>query len=159
LNPTDPPAALRRGLEILASEGDPRTADLRARSEALTRLESIARAVAPNAPPQSTIVTALSSMRASQQAGADSKMGGQIREQMAVLRDTERKINSQFESAFGSKLANWGAELDAGNLTIRFQKEGVLFDQGSAVPKPGFKVILKEMFPAYIRILHEFKDE
>jgi outer membrane protein OmpA-like peptidoglycan-associated protein len=159
INPNDPPAALTRGLDLLANQGDARIADLQARSVALTRLENAARAVDPAASPQTTIESALSSMQAARKVGADAKMGGQIREQVAVLRDTEQKINQRLNAAFGTKLAGWGAELDPGNLTLRFQKEGVLFDQGSPVPSNEFKRILREMFPAYIRILRDFQGD
>jgi outer membrane protein OmpA-like peptidoglycan-associated protein len=150
---------LKRGLDLLANQGEARLADLQARSAALARLENAARAVEPAAPPQTTIESALSSTQASRKLGADAKMGGQIREQVAVLRDTEQKINQRLNESFGTKLSGWGAELDPGNLTLRFQKEGVLFDQGSPVPSTEFKRILKEMFPRYIGILHDFKDD
>lgn len=159
INPNDPPAALRRGLELLASVGEARAADLQTRSELLTRLEKAALAVEPNAQPKATIESALASMQSAKQVGADAKMGGQIREQVAVLRGTEQRINQSLSSTFGSRLSGWGAELDPANLTLRFQKEGVLFDQGSAVPKPAFKAILNELFPAYLRILYEFRDD
>src|SRR5204863_6917983 len=74
-------------------------------------------------------------------------------------RETEQKINQSLSSTFGSKLSGWGTELDPANLTLRFQKEGALFDKGSAEPKPAFKAILIELFPAYLRILYEFHDD
>lgn len=159
INPNDPPAALRRGLELLASVGEARAADLQARSELLTRLEKAARMVEPNAQPQATIESALSSMQGAKQAGADAKMGGQIREQVAVLRETEHEINKSLNAAFGDKLKAWGADLEPGTLTLRFQKEGVLFEKGSDIPKRDFKLILNELFPEYLKILSKYRDD
>lgn len=156
INPNDPPAALRRGLELLA-EG--RMARLQDRSDTLSKLEKMAQVVDPAATPQSTIESALSSMQAARQAGADAKMGGQVRERVAVLRETEHQLNDRLNKAFGSKLGGWGAEIDSANLTLRFQKPDVLFEQGSANLKPGFKTILNELFPEYIRILYEYRSD
>ena len=154
INPNDPPAALRRGLELLANHGE-----LSARSDVLARLEKEAQVLEPKAPPQQTIQGALSFMKSAGQFGADVKMAGQIREQVAVLKGTENKINERMKAAFGGKLSEWGAVLDDSGMALRFQKEGVLFDQGSTVPKQDFKRILNELFPAYIRILREFERD
>lgn len=159
INPNDPPAALRRGLELLASVGEARAADLQVRSELLTRLEKAARTVEPNAQPQATIESALSSMQGAKQAGVDAKMGGRIREQVAVLRETEQEINKSLNAAFGDKLKAWGADLEPGTLTLRFQKEGVLFEKGSDIPKRDFKLILNELFPEYLKILSKYRDD
>lgn len=159
INPNDPPAALRRGLELLASVGEARAGDLQARSELLTRLEKAARTVEPNAQPQATIESALSSMQGAKQAGVDAKMGGRIREQVAVLRETEQEINKSLNAAFGDKLKAWGADLEPGTLTLRFQKEGVLFEKGSDIPKRDFKLILNELFPQYLKILSKYRDD
>lgn len=156
INPSDPPAALKRGLEMLA---DAKAANLQERSNTLTKLERLAQAVDPAAPAPTTIERALSSLQTSRQAGADAKMGGQIREQVAVLRETEHQLSERLNKAFGKKLAGWGAEIDSANLTIRFQKPDVLFEQGSATLRSGFKVILNELFPEYIRILYGYHDD
>jgi outer membrane protein OmpA-like peptidoglycan-associated protein len=54
------------------------------------------------------------------------------------------------------KLAEWGAVLDDSGMSLRFQKEGVLFDRGNPLPRQDFKRILNDLFPTYIRILHDF---
>lgn len=156
IDPNDPPAALRRGLELAA---DGRSGKLAERSETLSRLEKLAQAIDPAAPPQTTIETALSSMQSVRKAGADAKVGGQVREKVAVLRETEHQLNARLNAAFGSKLEAWGAELDPANLTLSFKKPDVLFEQGSATLRPGFKTILNELFPAYIRILYEYRKD
>lgn len=156
INPNDPPAALSRGLEVLA---DGNTAGLSARSNALSHLERLAQAIDPAAPPQKTIESALSSMQSARQAGADAKIGGQIREQAVVLREKEHQLNDRLLAAFGPKLPGWGAEIDSASMILRFQRPDVLFETGSATLKPGFKTILNELFPEYIRILYEFRDD
>jgi hypothetical protein len=101
LNPNDPPAALRSGLELLAKHGE-----LSVRAEALSRLEKDAQAVDPSSPPQQTIQNALTFMKSAGQFGADVKMAGQIRQQVAVLKDTEQKIDERMKAAFGGSWRN-----------------------------------------------------
>lgn len=160
INPNDPPAVtLKRGLEQLGNQADRKFADLQKRSELLSQLEKSARAIDPNAPPQTTLESALTSVQAAKRAGADAKMGGQIREQVAVLRETEHQLNDRLKSTFGKKLADWGAELDPDSLTLRFRRPDLLFERGSAELRPGFKAILGELFPEYLRILNGFRDD
>jgi outer membrane protein OmpA-like peptidoglycan-associated protein len=132
---------------------------LQARSETLSDLEKLARAVDPHAAPQATIESALASMHSAREAGADAKIGGQIRERVAVLRETEHQLNDRLSTAFGSKLSGWSAALDPASMILRFQRPDLLFEQGSATLRPGFKTILNEFFPEYIRILYEFKND
>jgi outer membrane protein OmpA-like peptidoglycan-associated protein len=156
INPDDPPAALRRSLELLA---DANTGRLKERLEALSKLEELAKTVDPDAIPQKTIESALASIQAARQHGDDAKMGGQVRERVAVLRETEHKLNDRLNAAFGPKLRDWGAEIDPASLILRFQRPDVLFETGSATLRPEFKKILNELFPEYIRILYEFRSD
>jgi len=156
IDPNDPPAALRRGLELLAA-GD--NARLKERSDKLTQLEKQAQGVDPTADPQKTISVALASVRSTREGGTDAQIGGQVRERVAVLRDTEHRLNDRLNAAFGPKLKGWGAEIDSGSMVLRFQRPDVLFETGSATLKPAFQTILKELFPEYIRILREFGDD
>jgi outer membrane protein OmpA-like peptidoglycan-associated protein len=76
-----------------------------------------------------------------------------------VLRETEHKLNDRLHAAFGPKLKDWGAEIDPASLILRFQRPDVLFETGSATLRPEFKKILNELFPEYIRILYEFRND
>jgi len=127
--------------------------------EALSKLEELAKTVDPDAIPQKTIESALASIQAARQHGDDAKMGGQVRERVAVLRETEHKLNDRLNAAFGPKLRDWGAEIDPASLILRFQRPDVLFETGSATLRPEFKKILNELFPEYIRILYEFRSD
>jgi outer membrane protein OmpA-like peptidoglycan-associated protein len=55
---------------------------------------------------------------------------------------------------FQPDLQRWRATLDP-DLTIRFDQPNVLFDTGRADLKPGFRAILADFFPRYLRIISD----
>jgi outer membrane protein OmpA-like peptidoglycan-associated protein len=69
---------------------------------------------------------------------------GQARQ--ALYRDLSRE--------FAPDLQRWRATLDP-DLTIRFDQPNVLFDTGRADLKPGFRTILADFFPRYLRIISD----
>lgn len=158
INPNDPPATtLRKGLERVTPQFETTLAELRRRSQAQEDIEREARRINPSAPPEATIATALKQARPG--AGDDEKLGGQIKERMAVLRDTEERLNRELKSTLGGELDTWKAELDPKSLTLRFNRPDLLFEQGKATLRPGFEGILNQLFPEYLRILYRFKDD
>lgn len=70
---------------------------------------------------------------------------------------TQLYIDLQEE--FKEDLTVWRATIDS-TLCIRFQEPSMLFDEGSDVLKPSFKIILNDFFPRYIAVLSrpQYKD-
>ena len=60
---------------------------------------------------------------------------------------------------FKEDLVKWNATIDS-SLTIRFQEPDVLFETNQFELKNAFKVILKDFFPRYIKVISKpkFKD-
>lgn len=60
---------------------------------------------------------------------------------------------------FESDLVKWNATIDS-SLTIRFQEPDVLFETSKYDLKKAFKVILKDFFPRYVKVLSkpEYRD-
>jgi chromosome segregation ATPase len=140
INPNDPPiSTLRKGLERSSSQFESKLYDLTRRSELLSRLERVAVSIDPNRPPETTLEQALAQAREAGQAGANAQLGGQIRERVAVLRETEQRLNQRLEATLGPKLATWKAELDPKTLTLRFDQPELLFQQGQAALRPQFE--------------------
>ena len=65
-------------------------------------------------------------------------------------RDLYRDLRREFQP----DLQRWRATLDP-DLTIRFDQPNVLFDTGRADLKPGFRAILADFFPRYLRIISD----
>jgi outer membrane protein OmpA-like peptidoglycan-associated protein len=70
----------------------------------------------------------------------------------AARSDLFRALQEEFKE----DLKRWNADL-LGDLTIRFKDPNVLFDTGSAHVKDGFKQVLAEFLPRYVRILRSPK--
>lgn len=70
---------------------------------------------------------------------------------------TQLYIDLQDE--FKDDLSTWRASIDS-TLCIRFQEPSMLFDEGDAELKIGFKIILDDFFPRYIAVLSrpQYKD-
>lgn len=70
---------------------------------------------------------------------------------------TQLYIDLQDE--FKDDLTTWRATIDS-TLCIRFQEPSMLFDEGDAELKIGFKEILDDFFPRYIAVLSrpQYKD-
>ena len=54
---------------------------------------------------------------------------------------------------FKGDLVNWKAQLIKEDLSIRFTEPEILFAEGSSDLKPGFRAIMSDFFPRYVRIL------
>lgn len=162
VNPQDPPAAtLRKGLKHASKAFESELGDLRDRAKTLADFEDRARAVAPDKPPAATLSAGLNAYKRAKEAGrtSDSELGGRVREVAAVLRDREKQLSERLQKQFGPMLSQWSAEIDPKTLTVRFQRPDLLFEQGNSTLRPAFKAILAEMFPQYLAILHEFRDD
>lgn len=72
---------------------------------------------------------------------------------VAILYDHLRQeLYSDLLDEFEQDLPKWGAELDK-DLTFRFNDSELLFDQGEAVIKQKFQIILADFFPRYTDII------
>ena len=60
---------------------------------------------------------------------------------------------------FGSDFDPWNAELDKDGLVFRFKKPEVLFTHGSSDLRDGFKKILDNFIPRYMKIIDKYKDQ
>ena len=158
INPNDPPATtLRKGLERTTPQFESALAEWRRRAQTQEEIEREARRINPTAPPQTTIASALKQARPGP--GDDEKLGGQVRERLAVLRDTEERLNRDLKRNLGGQLEALSAELDPKSLTLRFNRTDLMFEQGKATLRPGFEQILSQLFPEYLRTLYGFKDD
>lgn len=73
----------------------------------------------------------------------------------AIKEDIYKELMIEFKE----DLVKWNATIDS-SLTIRFQEPDVLFETNQFELKNAFKVILKDFFPRYIKVISkpEFKD-
>lgn len=73
----------------------------------------------------------------------------------AIKEDIYKELMIEFKE----DLVKWNATIDS-SLTIRFQEPDVLFETNQFELKSAFKVILKDFFPRYIKVISkpEFKD-
>lgn len=62
---------------------------------------------------------------------------------------------------FEKDLKVWNAEIDPQTLSVRFKEPDVFFAPGHSDLKEGFRIILTEFFPRYIKILYKekYRDE
>lgn len=73
--------------------------------------------------------------------------------EVVVLYDRLKKqLYQDLLSEFEKDLVPWGATITK-DLSIRFERLEVLFDEGDSSLKPQFKSILNDFFPRYIGIL------
>ncbi len=70
--------------------------------------------------------------------------------------ETKSDLNQALQKEFAKNLKQWNAEI-LGDMTIRFDDPNVLFDTGSAVVKPEFKMILNDFIPRYIALVNSPK--
>ena len=73
----------------------------------------------------------------------------------AIKEDIYKELMIEFKE----DLVKWNATIDS-SLTIRFQEPDVLFETNQFELKNAFKVILKDFFPRYIKVISKpkFKD-
>jgi outer membrane protein OmpA-like peptidoglycan-associated protein len=159
INPDDPPiATVKRILEQSLSY-QAILKELQRKAQAYDSLLEVARSISPANTPEATIANSLDASRQAAKAHSDAEVGKGVRETMAVLRDTEQRLGNRLMGAFGGKLPTWKAEFDEKSLTLRFHDPELLFERGSAVLRPGFASILTQLFPEYLRVLYDFRDD
>lgn len=66
--------------------------------------------------------------------------------------ETKSDLLRALQKEFAQDLKQWNAEL-LGDMTIRFNDPTVLFATGSSELRPQFKLVLKEFFPRYVRLI------
>jgi len=87
------------------------------------------------------------------------------KEQIEEIAETYNILKSDLyedlAKEFEEDLRVWNAEIDPQTLSVRFKEPDVFFAPGKSELKQGFKVILVEFFPRYVKILckEKYKDE
>ncbi|MHB1872369.1 MAG: OmpA/MotB family protein [Steroidobacteraceae bacterium] len=64
------------------------------------------------------------------------------------------QLYKNLSAEFSSQLPAWGGRIDPNTLSVRFYGTG-LFAAGSAQLQPGFKAMLDDFFPRFVRLLSE----
>lgn len=80
---------------------------------------------------------------------------------VVVLYDRLRtQLYQDLKSEFEPDLQRWGAEINP-DLSIRFNREELIFGRGESELKPAFEAILAEFFPRYLRIItsDKYRDD
>lgn len=80
---------------------------------------------------------------------------------VAVLYDRLRtQLYNDLRVEFEPALERWGAEVNP-DLSIRFNRESLIFGRGESDLSPAFEVILTEFFPRYMRIItsEKYRDD
>ena len=82
-----------------------------------------------------------------------------VQEAAETYRNLQKELLQDLRQEFEqtSDLKKWNAEIDPDTLSIRFQDPVMLFRQGSSRLPAGFRAILDDFFPRYVRILAQDK--
>lgn len=75
-----------------------------------------------------------------------------IRSVVLLYERLRTQIYDDLVREFGPDLPRWGAEIDR-DLSMSFYNTEVLFEQGEADIRPGFRQILDDFFPRYVAII------
>lgn len=67
--------------------------------------------------------------------------------------ELQTQIYLDLHEEFKDDLKTWGAEIDKDQLIFRFTEPRIQFNVGTSDVKDEFKVILRDFFPRYIRVL------
>jgi outer membrane protein OmpA-like peptidoglycan-associated protein len=81
-----------------------------------------------------------------------------IKEIAAAYKDNKIKIYNALVIEFKNDLLVWDAEINKNNLSFNFKSPEVLFDIGKSSLKIGFKKILDDFFPRYLKVINNFKN-
>ena len=83
-----------------------------------------------------------------------------IKEIAKTYEKDKLELNKDLHTEFSKDLKKWDAEITHDN-TIVFNSPNVLFGSGKSIIKKGFKNILDDFFPRYIKVLSskKYKDE
>lgn len=83
-----------------------------------------------------------------------------VREVAITYQETQHNLYQDLFTEFEHDLKKWDASLDQETLSITFESPDILFYRGEARLRNSFKVILKDFFPRYIRVIEEsYSDE
>ena len=85
--------------------------------------------------------------------GKSSTGSSQIR--VFVIPGLYEALKNEFEKDFDP----WQAELDKDTLTWRFKNPSIMFESARKELKPGFKKILDDFYPRYIKILKKYDKD
>ncbi|MEA3384546.1 MAG: TolC family protein [Campylobacterota bacterium] len=72
--------------------------------------------------------------------------------------DVEERLYIELKKEFKDDFDVWGVEFYKENSTIRFSKNNFLFQRGSANISRTFKIILKDFYPRYIKIVSKYEE-
>lgn len=77
----------------------------------------------------------------------------QIKEIAITYSRLQSDLYNDLYDEFKIDLPKWNAQIDRQSLSVRFLEPNILFEQGNFEVKPGFKSILEDFFPRYLKIL------
>ena len=80
----------------------------------------------------------------------------QIRDIAVAYENTQIAIYDSLMNEFRNDLPKWSAKINRDTLSVEFTDMEILFEVGSSELKPGFKKVLDDFFPRYMRRLAEF---
>ena len=72
---------------------------------------------------------------------------------IATYRNNRTAIYNRIIQTMGNDLTKWGAQIDPETLTIRFNGAQTKFAPASDALSPGFKSVLQEFIPKFIKII------
>jgi outer membrane protein OmpA-like peptidoglycan-associated protein len=79
--------------------------------------------------------------------------GDRIKTVAVAYSETRDALYEDLRREFSADLPRWHAQIIKADLTIRFSEPDILFAAGSSELRPGFKDILNDFLPRYVRIL------
>jgi len=73
---------------------------------------------------------------------------------------SKKELNKALHSEFKDDLKKWDAQITKNN-TFVFNSPDVLFERGKSTIRDGFRAVLDDFFPRYIKVLssHNYKNE
>jgi len=81
-----------------------------------------------------------------------------IKEVAVAYQKNQVSLYEALQQEFAADLKKWNAEIDRETLAFEFKTPDVLFGIGSANIRPGFRKILEDFFPRYMKTLGSFRS-
>lgn len=86
------------------------------------------------------------------------KENQKIKDVAVAYQENQVAIYESLESEFKKDLAKWGATIDKETLSFNFQSPDVLFRNSETKLRLGYKKILDDFFPRYIKVLKPYRS-
>ena len=76
-----------------------------------------------------------------------------------AYRNTNVAIYNALRTEFTADLERWKAQIDENELSFEFTSDEASFASASVKLRPEFELVIAEFFPAYVRVLGNFKAD